>query len=54
MLAAAQAEAKLNGAQGRYQIEKENRDELAAQITKCLLHCRRSLFIVGFFFFLII
>lgn len=36
----AQAEAKLKGAQGRFQIEKENRDELAAQITKCLLHAK--------------
>ena len=36
----AQAEAKLKGAQGRFQIEKENRDELAAQITKCLLYAK--------------
>jgi HlyD family secretion protein len=36
----AQAEAKLKGAQGRYEIEKQNRDELADQITKCLLYAK--------------
>jgi multidrug resistance efflux pump len=33
----AQAEAKLKGAQGRYEIEKQNRDELAEQIKSCQL-----------------
>jgi len=36
----AQAEAKLKSAQGRYQIEKQNRDELADQITKCQLYAK--------------
>ncbi len=36
----AQAEAKLKGAQGRYEIEKQNRDELADQIKKCLLYAK--------------
>ncbi len=36
----AQTEAKLKAAKGRYQIEKENLDELAAQIEKCLLYAK--------------
>jgi multidrug resistance efflux pump len=36
----AQAEAKLKGAEGRYQIEKQNRDELAEQIKSCELHAK--------------
>ena len=36
----AQSEAKLKGAQGRYQIEQQNRDELAEQIKKCQLSAK--------------
>lgn len=36
----AQAEAKLKGAQGRYEIEKQNRDELAEQIKSCQLFAK--------------
>ncbi len=36
----AQSEAKLKGAQGRFQIEQQNRDELAEQIKKCQLSAK--------------
>jgi HlyD family secretion protein len=36
----AQADAKLKGAQGRYEIEKQNRDEIEGEIAKCQLFAK--------------